>query len=88
MKEEILISSGSFGVLLLLLDFFFVVSPDLSHGPFTHHPPYFSTCSTMPICPYVPGMFTLPFNSPRYSPGAHSSGFLLSALLLWPRTTE
>lgn len=67
MKEEILISSGSFGVLLLLLDFFFVVFPDLSHGPFTHHPPYFSTCSTMPICPYVPGMFTLPFNSPRQS---------------------
>lgn len=27
----------------------------------------FSTCANMPICPDVAGMFTLPFNSPRYS---------------------
>lgn len=43
---------------------------------------YWCTCWNMSIYPHVRGMFTLPFNSPRYSrsPESHSSGFLYSAL--------
>lgn len=43
---------------------------------------YWCTCWNMSIYPHVRGMFTLSFNSPRYSrcPESHSSGFLYSAL--------